>query len=161
MLTDAQRATLKADILAATDQATIDARSGGRNDVALAEIYNAPASPAFVVWRTSLTSAQARAAITGGDGLAQLDNLTASKRDTLLWVFQDTTYPVNAAQRAAIEGLCGSQNTLKAAILAAQKRSATRAEKVLATGTGSDANPGTLTFEGSLSWQSDIPAIMA
>ena len=158
MLTEAQRTTLVADILA--NQDTADKYAIGDLS-SLAELYNADAAPAFTVWRSVLTSEAARTAITAGDGLAQLDNLTAGKRDSLFWTFDGNTYPANADQRAAIVNLCGTQNTLKAAILAAQKRSATRAEKVLATGTGSDANPGTLTFEGSLSWQSDIPAIMA
>jgi hypothetical protein len=42
---------------------------------------------------------------------------------------------------------------VRAAIYVHCKRNATRAEKVLATGTGSDASPGTMTFEGSLSYQ--------
>ncbi len=150
MLTSEQMAVLKASILAATDQATIDARTVGDTQ-ALASLYNATASPAFYVWRPVLTSAQARAAISGGDGLAQLDNLTAGKRDSLLWVFDADTFPANATQRAAIENLCGTQNTLKAAIAAAQKRTVTRAERLFATGTGSEASPGALGWEGSLS----------
>lgn len=149
-LTSEQMAVLKAGILAATDQPTVEARANGQTTV-LASIYNQTASPAFYVWRNSLSPAQARAAISGGDGLAQLDNLTVGKRDSLLWVFDADTFPVNAAQRAAIEGLCGTQNTLKAAIAAAQKRTVTRAERLFVTGTGSEASPGALGWEGSLS----------
>ena len=153
MLTDAQKVTLKADILANAD--TLACYEIGNLDC-LEKLYNAPASPAFVVWKGALTSAEARAAISGGDGLAQLDNLTAGKRDSLLWVFNDSTSPANAAQRAAIENLCGTQNLLKAAILAAQKRSATRLEKLFATGTGSDASPATMGVEGPISYQEFI-----
>src|SRR5512139_2212282 len=149
MLTDAQKVTLKADILANAD--TLAAYNIGNLD-ALEKLYNAQATPTFTVWKGTLTSAEARAAISGGDGLAQLDNLTGGKRDSLLWVFNDTTYPGNAAQRAAIEGLCGTQNTLKAAILAAQKRTATRLEKLFAIGTGSDASPATLAVDGAVSY---------
>jgi hypothetical protein len=39
----------------------------------------------------------------------------------------------------------------RAALLALWKRLATRGEKLYATGTGSDAVPGTLTFEGNIS----------
>ena len=115
MLTPAQLTTLAAAIRADTNQAVIDALAI-RNDVLVAELYNAATT--FVVWRSSLTPEQARAAVSGGAGLAQLDNLTAGKRDSLLWVFNGITYPANAAQRAAIEDLCGTQNALKAAILA-------------------------------------------
>lgn len=148
-LTPAQQTTLVAHIRANTDPAVIDALDI-RNDVLLAELYNAAST--FVVWRSSLSPEQARAAITGGDGLAQLDNLTAGKRDSLFWTFDGETFPANAEQRAAIVNLCGTQNTLKAAILAAQKRAATKAEQVFATGTGSDASPGTLGWEGTLSY---------
>lgn len=120
-----------------------------RNDGQIQEWYNLDS--AFVVWRSLLTPEQARDAIAGGDGLAQLDNLTAGKRDSLLWALSGDTHPTNTAQRTAIEGLCGTQNTLKAAILAAQKRFATRAEAIYATGTGTNAVPGTLGWEGQLS----------
>lgn len=153
MLTDAQKVTLKADILANAD--TLAAYEIGNLD-ALEKLYNAAASPAFIVWKGTLTSQEARAAISGGDGLAQLDNLTAGKRDSLFWLFNDTTYPGNEAQRAAIVNLCGTQNTLKAAILAAQKRAATRLEKLFATGTGSDASPATLSVDGQVGYQEFI-----
>ena len=150
MLTEAQRATIKADILANQDTADLYAIG---NLSSLADLYNAAAAPAFVVWKGQLTSAEARAAISGGDGLAQLDNLTAGKRDSLLWVFGDTTYPASADQRAAIVNLCGTQNTLKAAILAAQKRNASRIEKLFATGTGSDASPAVMAVEGPIGYE--------
>jgi hypothetical protein len=149
MLTDAQMTTLAAHIRANTDPAVVAALDV-RNDVLLAELYNADST--FVVWRRVLTPDAARAAIAGGAGLAQLDNLTAGKRDSLLWVFSGDTVPANAAQRSAIEDLCGTQNTLKAAILAAQKRAATNAEAVFATGTGTSQSPGTLGWEGSVSF---------
>ncbi len=80
MLTTQQLTTLASAIRADTDQAVIDALAI-RNDVALAELYNAATT--HVVWRSTLTPEQARAAISGGAGLAQLDNLTAGKRDSL------------------------------------------------------------------------------
>jgi hypothetical protein len=150
MLTEAQRATLLADILANQDTA---AKYGIGDLSSLAELYNAAASPAFTVWRSTLTPEQARAAISGGDGLAQLDNLTAGKRDSLLWLFNGDTQPGNAAQRDAITNLCGTQNALKAAILSAQKRAASRIEKLFATGTGSDASPATLVVEGPVGYE--------
>jgi hypothetical protein len=148
MLTQEQKATLKAHILANTDPAVVAALAV-RDDTGIADWYNTVGT--FVVWRSSLSSEQARTAITGSDGLAQLDNLTAGKRDSLLWVFDSTTNPSSATQRAAILNLCGTQNDLKAAITAVQKRTATRLEALFATGTGSDASPGTLTAEGAVS----------
>jgi hypothetical protein len=40
---------------------------------------------------------------------------------------------------------------VQAAVLAGCKRKATRTERLLATGTGSDGSPGLLTYEGGLS----------
>lgn len=147
-MTDEQMQTMAAHIRANTDPVVVAALPL-RNDGTIADWYNADST--FVVWRSALTPEQARTAIIGGDGLAQLDNLTAGKRDSLIWAFSGDTDPANSAQRAAIENLCGTQNTLKAAILAAQKRLATKAERVFATGTGTSGSPGLLAFEGIVS----------
>ena len=147
-MTPEQYQTLANHIRANTDPLVVAALPL-RNDGQIQEWYNVDST--FVVWRSSLTGEQARDAITNGDGLAQLDNLTAGKRDSLLWVFGGNTNPSNATQRAAIADLCGTQNALKAAILAAQKRLANRAEAVYATGTGTTAVPGILGWEGQLS----------
>jgi hypothetical protein len=46
----------------------------------------------------------------------------------------------------------GGVNT-RAALLALYKRSARYIEKIFATGTGTDASPGTLVYEGTISYQ--------
>jgi len=43
--------------------------------------------------------------------------------------------------------------TTRAQLLAVVKRNATRAEKLFATGTGSDASPATMAVEGRLAYQ--------
>ena len=118
----------------------------GNHDQELADWFNQ--TTPTIVWRTSLTEKQFRAAILNGVG--QLDNLTVGKRDTLLWL-GNQPLQMDASVRAAIDDLCGTQNVLKAALVAAEKRTATRAEKALATGTGSDASPATLGWEGTIS----------
>jgi hypothetical protein len=148
MLTTAQAATVKAAILA--DGALAPLTSGpGTDYAAIAAAMSADAAPAFVVWRSVFTPAQSRKAIVSA--ITQLDNLTVGKRDALLYMVADNINSTDAASRQALDDLCGTQNTLKAALLAAQKRNATRIEKVLATGTGSDAVPATATYEGGLS----------
>jgi hypothetical protein len=42
---------------------------------------------------------------------------------------------------------------VRATIYTHCKRLASRIEKLLATGTGSDAAPATMSFEGAISWQ--------
>lgn len=147
MLTTEQKVTLKANILANTDPAVVAALVV-RDDQTIANWYNTAGT--FIGWRTSLTPEQARTAIANSDGLAQLDNLTAGKRDSLLWLFQGNTNPANSTQRASILNICGSQNDLKAAITSVQKRALTRLEALFATGTGTDASPGTVVVEGNI-----------
>ena len=157
MLTPAQLTTLKAAILA--DPAVNTKVSGTGTDYEfIANYLSAPASPAFTVWVSNLTPDLARSGVLGG--IAQLDNLTVGKRDALLYLFAATNDCRNAAVRQAIDDLCGTQNTLKASLLVAEKRLANRAEKILATGTGSDAVPAITTFEGSIN-ALDIGGILA
>lgn len=153
MLTPEQKTTLKAAIDADPVLSAFPNTSDGAFEIAAA--LNQPAAPAFYVWRTQYTAEQMRAAII--NGITQLDALTASKRDSLLWLAEGTVNCGLAATRAAFNDLTGSQNTLKAAVLDGGKRTATRAEKILATGTGSFADPAVAGWEGTLSYQ-DVQA---
>ena len=144
MLTTSQFSTLKAVALADLTAAQYIANG---NDNELAEWFNQP--QAFVVWRTVLTPDLARAAII--QGATQLDALTVGKRDSLFYLVAGNLDVSQASVRAAIDDLCGTQNQLKGYLAAAQKRTATRAEKALASGTGTDSVPATLGWEGYLS----------
>ena len=149
MLTPAQLQTLAGAIRADQDAAVVAALAI-RNDTELARLYNAEASPAFYLWRVQYTPDQMRTAVM--NGITQLDALTASKRDSLLWLVQGTVDMSKAATQAAINDLCGSQNTLKAALTDGGKRLANKVEKLLfATGTGSLASPATTAAEGTVS----------
>lgn len=153
-LTPAQLATLKAAILAETDPAFVAARTNGQTSL-MAAFYNGEASPAFYVWRKVYTPDMIADAIDAG--ITQLDALTASKRDSLLW-WASRAHDASLAQtQAAMNDLCGSQNTLKTALLNGGKRKVTRAERLYVTGTGSLAEPGVPGFEGTLG-ESDIGA---
>lgn len=145
-LTPAQTAALKA--VAMADPTAAQYLANG-NDPELAGWFNEAATT--VVWRSQLTPDMSRAAIVSG--ATQLDALTVGKRDSLFYLTNGTINPSQSAVRAAIDDLCGSQNTLKAALVAAMKRPASRAEKALATGTGTEAAPALLTWEGLIGWQ--------
>jgi len=152
-LTTAQLATLKAAILA--DPVLGPLTSGPQSDYGrITDAMNADASPAFVVWRTSVT----RAEYQDDDNFdwTVVDNLsTGSKYRIWEWMFGTTgaINPSKAKIRAGIAA-CWVGNAalvaVQAAVLARSKRNATRLEKLFATGTGSDAVPGLLTFEGSV-----------
>lgn len=143
-LTQSQLSTLKelalADGAAAGYIATAD-------DQALADWFNTPT--AHIVWRNSMNTQMSRSAIIAG--ATQLDALTVGKRDSLLWLCSETLNPSDANVRSALDDLCGTQTTLKTALQSAQKRSATRAEKALSTGTGTASVPATLGWEGNMS----------
>lgn len=145
MLTNAQYLTLKAAALA---DGTASTYITNADDRALADWFNTDQS-AFYVWRSTLTPDRSRSAIV--QGATQLDSLAAGKRDSLLWLVSESINPSDANVRQAIDDLCGTQNTLKGALQAALKRTATRAEKILATGTGTSGSPATLSYEGYLS----------
>lgn len=158
MLTESQLTTLKADILA--DPILSEWAATGRMAQEIADEYNKLATPVYIVWRTKVTPEEWADAIIGGGGASQLDALTASKRDSLLWACSWPLDPSKPEVRAALDDFCGSQNNLKAAIQAEEKRSATRAEKLFAMGTGTTASPATLTFEGFISYQDVEAALM-
>lgn len=143
-MTPQQLLTLKTAALADATAATYLANG---NDTQLQEWFNTEV--AFTVWRSVMTAAMSREALV--EGASQLDALIAGKRDSLFRLCDGDLAAYKPSVRAAIDDLCGSQALLKAAFATAEKRLATRAEKVLATGTGTNAAPATLTWEGLIS----------
>lgn len=146
-LTPAQLPVLKAAILAETDSAFVEYRNNGDNGQ-MAAWFNEPFVPTFYVWRADYTSDQIAAAI--DNGITQLDALTASKRDSLLWWAGRSHDMRKASVQAAVNDLCGSQNTLKSAVLDGGKRGLLKVERLFATGTGSLAAPGSTSFDGQI-----------
>lgn len=151
-LTPQQAATLKAFIETDALFTAILASPMGDGDKAfeIAIVLNQSASPDYIVWRTSVPAQEWNAAMFGGGGATQLDALTASKRDSLFKFCEFDQDPSNASIRAAVDDFCGSQNTLKAAMQAVQKRKATVGEKLFAIGTGTTVSPATMAVEGPL-----------
>jgi len=152
-LNPAQLATLKAAILA--DPVLGPLTSGPQSDYGrITDAMNADASPAFVVWRTSVT----RAEYQDDDNFdwTVVDNLsTGSKYRIWEWMF-GTTGSINPSKPKIRAGIaaCWVGNAalvaVEAAIIARSKRNATRTEKLFATGTGSNAAPALATFEGQV-----------
>jgi hypothetical protein len=151
MLTSQQLATLKTAILADPVLAAQPMNSDGAYAIALA--LNELAAPAFIVWKTNVSRnevgktfiASALAAITAGAN-DKLANFAA---------WNETVNPSRADQRAFFDDVfsVAAGASTRAALLVLWKRSATRVEKLFATGTGSDASPATLTYEGTLAYQ--------
>lgn len=148
-----QLTALKADI-----QANFSAQWAAGQVNLIAESYNANAVPDFIVWKTSLDAPAYRAAITW----TEVDALTVSKARIFEWLTGNLSLPINPSDSNVRQGIAdcfGAGTTTRSALLAASKRKASRVEKLFATGTGSDATPGTLVFEGRISGSDVIEAM--
>jgi hypothetical protein len=126
------------------------------DDGCLNNYLNSPTT--FVVWRTSVPQEE----ITGVASFdwTRVDNLSVGKARIWDWMFRNG--PINAANsnvRAGIDATwtgTAADLAVRASVYTKCKRFATVAEKVLATGTGTDAVPGVTTFDGSVPFQDTV-----
>jgi hypothetical protein len=150
-MTPSQLQALKAYILA--DPALTQHLATGRYDL-VRDYYNAPSDPAFTVWRTAVTQDEI---MQNGFDWTRVDNLAVGKARIWDWMFdnQSTTIdPSKTNVRAGIEAVwvgTAADLAVRAAVYVHCKRIATRVERLFATGTGSDAVPGLMGFEGEIS----------
>lgn len=149
-LTDAQMVTLRAAIEAdPTLNAIPNTYPAGAEQLAAA--LNATASPAFIVWKSNVTIGDVGRTFNATE-LAGLTALNHTRLQTLAIYMSSGVNPSNAPVRAFFDDIfsgTGGVNT-RAALLALWKRSARRIERIFATGTGTDAAPATLVFEGTI-----------
>lgn len=147
-LTSEQLATLKAAILA--DPVLAALPNTPDNNFTIAAAFNLPASPEFIVWRTSVEVASI---MSNGFIWTVVDGLTAGK--ARIWDWMTRLGSINPSKpniRQGIADCWGAGSAQVTAILPHCKRPASRAEALFATGTGSDATPGTMGWEGALSY---------
>lgn len=150
MLTAAQASVLKADTLA---DPTLSAQPNNSDGAfAIAAAYNLEAIPAFTVWKTDVPTKECKKAMVWTEFIGR----TVGERDA--WQFMLSNGTINAADANVRQGIqdifSGAQGAQSRTNLTAiAKRSATRAEKLFATGAGTDVSPATMSFEGSLSYQ--------
>lgn len=147
-LTAAQKATVKADILASPDLNALPKNSDGF--FAMAELYNVQAVPDFTVWRSNIPTSDVKKAINWTEYIGR----SVGERSAFELIVSNGI--VNASDANVRAGFAdifsGPQGaTTLAALTAIAKRLATRIEKLLATGTGSDGSPATMGFEGLIS----------
>ena len=156
-MTPEQLTTLRADIAANPDLLALY-NAGDR--AGLADAYNDAASPAFTVYKSSLsrhdiltdTSADGTTFTwTGGAYITR----SQGERDAFREMF-NSTGTVNPAvpsiQNAFNDIFSGAGGaTNRTHIAAMSRRMATRLEKVFAVGLGTNQNPATMGFEGEVS----------
>lgn len=168
-LTSAQLATLKAAIDADAELAAIPNNPDGAFAIAL--LLNATAAPDYWVWRSKVTQAD-YVSTTSLDGTTwswtTYIQRSQGERDGWREMFADTgaVNPSNANVRAGFADVFSGAGgaTQRTHLTSMSRRKATRGEKVFATPTvggsgqrGSSANPDTMGFEGSLTYN-DVDA---
>ncbi len=153
-LTTAQLQALKADIVA--DSALNAQPNTSDGAFAIAALYNLLASPAFIVWKTAVSWQAIGDQIDAGE-LVGLTTSKLTQLQTLALISQDGINASSADRRGAFDQIFSAAGgtITRPRLLTLWKRSATRAEKLFASGTGSDASPATLslTFDGTLQYQ--------
>jgi hypothetical protein len=128
---------------------------------AIADALNQDASPAFIVWKTRVSKDEI---MQNGFDWVQVDNLTVGKARIWDWLFDNTTNSCNPSKinvRAGVDECwkgTAAMLAVRTAVYIHFKRSATRAEQILATGTGTDAVPATMTYEGRVTYQDILQA---
>ncbi len=140
-LTNAQLLTLKAAILNEADPTFAGYRTAN-DKPSMAAWFNADSSPAFIVWKTSVPLAQVGQAQNSTE-LAGLTTANTSRLQVLAMFSGGSFNPSIADVRAGFDSIysgAGGFNT----------RTARRLEKLFATGTGIDASPAQLVFEGTI-----------
>jgi len=151
-LTPAQNATLKTSVEA--DPAFNGLPQNSDGAFAVAAAYNLTASPQFVVWRTNVPVSDI---VNNGFTWTAVDALTNGK--ARIWEWMKESGSINPSRVNVRQGLQDAFGATQPNIMPHLKRDATRVEALLATGTGTTGSPGTMTFEGNLSYQ-DVQAAM-
>ncbi len=117
----------------------------------ISEALNAPASPAFIVWKTMVQLSEVGTSFNGAE-LATRSTADNTRLQTLAMYLGNGLNPSIIGVRQFFDDIFSGAGgvTTRASLLALWKRLATRAEQILATGTGSNAVPALLTFEGNI-----------
>lgn len=157
-LTAAQNLSIKNDILASPDLNAFPNTMDGAYGIA--ELYNKPASPDFVVWKTRLHE-QEITSLTSAEGTVWSwpAFISRSVGEQAGWSRMfNGTYVIDPSLAQIRNGIAdifsgGTGAAQRAHLLAIAKEKASRIEKLLATGTGTTADPATRVFVGKISHQ--------
>lgn len=139
-LSTAQLAALKTDVTTSGGGAEFSAAIANKSWQIICDAYNTLAPGPWIVWNT-IPKAQVIYAIQMADYVP----LVAIKQAGLDLYLRNLD-SIDAGQpnvQAAFQAIFGASPTLTALVVLA-KRSATRAEKLFSTGTGSTASPATI-----------------
>lgn len=157
MLTTEQLQLVKAAILA--DNALNLQPQTPDGAFAIADALNTIATPDFIVWKTAVSVDEI---MRNGMEWARVDNLSVGKARIWDWLGRLGKFDASKPNvRAGIDACwvgTAPDLAVRAAVYVHCKRQATRAEQILATGTGSDASPATMGYEGRVTYQDILQA---
>jgi hypothetical protein len=154
MLTQEQRTTLINYITSDPIFSGIPQSADGAYQVR--DLLSVENNPAFWVWKTRVTQDEI---MQNGFDWVQADNLTIGQSRIWEWLFDNDQTAINPSKTNVRDGIseCWKGNAGKIAVrdvvFGHCKRKANRLERLLATGTGTEAIPATMTIEGTLSPQ--------
>jgi hypothetical protein len=154
-LSSTQLAALKTDIQSSFPGSSND----DDTNFAIAAAYNTVASPAFKVWRTKISRSEVMRNFVWTEFIGR----SQGERDAFQFMLSQefiSGADVNIRQGFADIFSGGTGATSRANLTTMAKRDATRAEKMFAVGTGTDASPAVMTFEGVITYQ-DVSAARA
>lgn len=142
-LTAPQMATLKAVCLADQTCAAL-ATAQSPDDTALAAWFNTADPGGFIVWRPDVPIGEANAVMVW----TEIDTLSVGK--ARIWEWLRLVTPLDYRQSSIRQGINDAFAGLstRVAVTNVGKRTATRAEKALATGTGTSVAPGIMAWYG-------------
>ncbi len=142
-LTTTQLTMLNAAIVADAELNALPNDSDGAFLIALA--LNQAESPDWIVWRTRVSWDEV---MLNGFDWTRVDNLSVGKARIWEWMFnRNFMDPSKSNVRAGIDSVwvgTPADLAVRAAVYIHCKMSATRAQKIFSTGTGSDAVPATM-----------------
>ena len=150
-LTSAQRITLKTAIIA--DPILNIQPNTADGAFAIADALNLAANPAFTVWKTNVPITTVGDNFIGTE-LSGLSSLNQTRLQTIAQFSLNGINPSLADRRAFFDDVfSGAGGALtRAKLLILWKRTANRVEKILSTGTGTDAAPATMGYEGTVNY---------
>ena len=150
-MTPEQLTVLKNYILATPELAAKPMTPDGAYSIA--QELNKEKNPAFVVWKTSVNMDEI---MRNGMDWARVDNLTVGKARIWDWIgrlgsFNASKVNIRTGIDAAWVGTAADL-AVRATVYTHCKRNAKIAEALLATGTGTTADPATLVHEGDVNY---------
>lgn len=149
-MTPEQITALRAACLATPAAAAFFVQDGAAG---LRDYLNALTDPAWIAWRSQVSQDEI---MLNGFDWARVDNLSVGKARVWEWLFDNEAKSINPSKanvRAGIDQVwsgVAADLAVRAAVYVHCKRTATRAERMLGSGTGTTNDPGLMPFEGEV-----------